>query len=305
MPAYMSHVIMGKSLYDKCESNEKLFKLPIEENKFKIWALGQDLSGFSNIVCGYDSHNQNSQDFFLKLIKYIKENKLYENSNAMSFLYGHISHYFFDSLAHPFVYYIEKSCNPVNHISSHTMVEGFIDNYYAKEILNVDYMNIMPDFIGKLDISDPKLRETIRDVYYYTYSGRLAVLSCKVVYDIFRNIEKIIKENPNITKDRLLNYSKFLKFLEKNHLSISDIINDSNMTWSNPVSNEKHNESLLELYNLALNKTLEAIDLVNKYIYDGTDISILYQLFTDLSYDTGVQCAIGKQMKYIRSVKVK
>lgn len=63
MPAYMSHVIMGKSLYDKVKEDEKLFKLPIEENKFKILALGQDLSGFSNIVCRYDSHNQNSQAF--------------------------------------------------------------------------------------------------------------------------------------------------------------------------------------------------------------------------------------------------
>lgn len=305
MPKYMSHVIMGKSLYDKCEKDDKLFKLPIEEDKFKIWALGQDLSGFSNIVCRYDSHNQSSQDFFLKLINYIKENKLYENSDVMSFLYGHISHYFFDSLAHPFVYYIEKSCKPVNHISSHSMVEGFIDNYYAKQVLNIDYMQLAPDFIGKLDLSDSKLRETIRDIYLYTYNGRFAVFSCKVVYDIFKNTEKTIKENPKITKEKLLNYSKFIKFLDVNHLAVSEIINNANEIWTNPVTNEKHNESLLELYNLALNKTLEAIDLVNRYIYDGGDISILYQLFPNLSYDTGVECALGKQMKYVRTNKIK
>ena len=106
-----------------------------------------------------------------------------------------------------------------------------------------------------------------------------------------------------VTKEKLINYSKFLKFLETNKLSISEIINDSNLIWTNPVSNEKHNESLLDLYNDALIKTIEAIDLVNKCIYGGKDISILYNLFTDLSYDTGVQCALGKQMNYVRKCK--
>lgn len=303
MPAYMSHVIMGKSLYDKVKEDEKLFKLPIEENKFKILALGQDLSGFSNIVCRYDSHNQNSQAFFMNLINYIKENKLYENPSVMSFLYGHISHYFFDSIAHPFVYYIEKSCKPVNHISSHSMVEGFIDNYYAKQILNIDYMDLKPKFIGDLDLSDEKLKEMMKNIYLKTYNGRFAVLSYKIVYEIFKNTEKAIKDNPTVTKEKLINYSKFLKFLETNKLSISEIINDSNLIWTNPVSNEKHNESLLDLYNDALIKTIEAIDLVNKCIYDGKDISILYNLFTDLSYDTGAQCALGKQMNYVRKRK--
>ena len=191
MPAYMSHVIMGKSLYDKVKEDEKLFKLPIEENKFKILALGQDLSGFSNIVCRYDSHNQNSQAFFMNLINYIKENKLYENPSVMSFLYGHISHYFFDSKAHPFVYYIEKSCKPVNHISSHSMVEGFIDNYYAKQILNIDYMDLKPEFIGDLDLSDEKLKEMMKNIYLKTYNGRFAVLSYKIVYEIFKNTERL------------------------------------------------------------------------------------------------------------------
>lgn len=303
MPAYMSHVIMGKSLYDKVKEDEKLFKLPIEENKFKILALGQDLSGFSNIVCRYDSHNQNSQAFFMNLINYIKENKLYENPSVMSFLYGHISHYFFDSIAHPFVYYIEKSCKPVNHISSHSMVEGFIDNYYAKQILNIDYMDLKPEFIGDLDLSDEKLKEMMKNIYLKTYNGRFAVLSYKIVYEIFKNTEKAIKDDPKVTKEKLMNYSKFLKFLETNKLSISEIINDSNLIWTNPVSNEKHNESLLDLYNDALVKTIEAIDLVNKCIYGGEDISILYNLFMDLSYDTGVQCALGKQMNYVRKLK--
>ena len=303
MPAYMSHVIMGKSLYDKVKEDEKLFKLPIEENKFKILALGQDLSGFSNIVCRYDSHNQNSQAFFMNLINYIKENKLYENPSVMSFLYGHISHYFFDSKAHPFVYYIEKSCKPVNHISSHSMVEGFIDNYYAKQILNIDYMDLKPEFIGDLDLSDEKLKEMMKNIYLKTYNGRFAVLSYKIVYEIFKNTEKAIKDDPKVTKEKLINYSKFLKFLETNKLSISEIINDSNLIWTNPVSNEKHNESLLDLYNDALIKTIEAIDLVNKCIYGRKDISILYNLFTDLSYDTGVQCALGKQMNYVRKCK--
>lgn len=300
MPAYMSHVIMGSDLYNKSKNDDKLFKLDFEEDKFKIMALGQDLSGFSNIVWRYDSHNQSSQRFFVNLTKYIKENKLYDNKSVMAFLYGHISHYYFDSLAHPFVYYIEKSCKPVNHISSHSMVEGFIDNYYINEILNKDYMDLMPDFIGILDLSDSRLRDTIKDIYYFTYNGRNAVLSYKIVYEIFRNTERIIKENKGVNKDKLICCSKFLEFLELNNLSKEEIINSSNSIWTNPVSGECHNESLGDIYSVALERTLDAIKMVNKYIYDGGDVSIIYNLFRDLSYDTGVECSLGKSMKYIR-----
>ena len=164
-------------------------------------------------------------------------------------------------------------------------------------------MDLKPEFIGDLDLSDEKLKEMMKNIYLKTYNGRFAVLSYKIVYEIFKNTEKAIKDDPKVTKEKLINYSKFLKFLETNKLSISEIINDSNLIWTNPVSNEKHNESLLDLYNDALIKTIEAIDLVNKCIYGGKDISILYNLFTDLSYDTGVQCALGKQMNYVRKCK--
>ena len=46
--------------------------------------------------------------------------------------------------------------------------------------------------------------------------------------------------------------------------------------------------------------SLDAIEKVNKCLYSNESISTLDTVFTDLSYDTGVKCSLGREMTYVR-----
>jgi len=68
MPAYISHAIMGDSIYKESCHDEKVFKLPVNHNSLKTYSLGIDL-----VTLAKDVHGIKTQDFLLSLIKYIKD----------------------------------------------------------------------------------------------------------------------------------------------------------------------------------------------------------------------------------------
>ena len=147
MPLYISHAIMGNSLYEEATKDEKLFKLPINVYSLRGYSQGMDFAIFSNP----DAHSNKTQEFLLTLIQYIKENDLTMDSEAIAFLYGHISHYFFDTKAHPLIYYIEKGCQKVGMLSPHNLVEGYIDIYLIKNIMHRERIQINEHFLNLFD----------------------------------------------------------------------------------------------------------------------------------------------------------
>lgn len=302
MPAYLSHAIMGEDLHKKSESDEKLFKVLVKKESLKANSIGQDLSIVSNTLNKYDAHNFNTKLFFMNLVKYIKDNKLYENECVMSLLYGQIAHYFLDVNTHPLIYYIEAGCKSFNTISSHMLVEGYLSSYIAEKILGQDYMNLKGSYLGHLDSNDKDVQDLIKWVYMKTYGDKQALFSYKSEFSVLKCVEDITK-NPNLSsKEKLIEVSKFREFLEMNKLSLGEITNDFNTTWTNPQTNERHNESFMELYDKSITETQDAMFRVNGFIYDGNSIDTLNSVFTDLSFDTGVSCSLGKDLKYVRKI---
>ena len=50
---------------------------------------------------------------------------------------------------------------------------------------------------------------------------------------------------------------------------------------------------------------IDAIEKVNNCLYQDISIDTLDSIFTDLSYDTGVKCSLGKQMSFVRKRQLK
>ena len=148
MPAYISHAIMMENLYSNYYNDNTLFKIPLNINDLKTYSLGTDLSSISKTLKS-NPHKNNTQVFFLFIINYIKANKLVNDSNVMSLLYGHIAHYFFDVSTHPFIYYIEKSYPNCSIISNHHLVEAYLDSYLSSKILKKDIMMINSSYFNK------------------------------------------------------------------------------------------------------------------------------------------------------------
>lgn len=298
MPGYISHAIMGEELYNEAIKNSNILKIPINKNELKSYSLGVDLAALSKKTIK-DPNNYYTKDFFLYLIKYIKDNKLNANSNIIALLYGHIAHYFLDTNTHPLIYYIELSCKKVSPITNHDLVEGYISSYLSQKNLNKDIMDIPPKYFNQINLSDQVVSQTLNNVYGKIYSDYEIIKSYKKVMNTFTNIETIIKSGL-ITKELLIKISKFNHFLEKNNLSKEEIINTTHETFTNPITGKKQNDSFDDLYYKSIEMTLNAILEVNNYLYNNNSINNLEKVFTDLSYDTGVSCSLGKKFVYTR-----
>lgn len=79
---------------------------------------------------------------------------------------------------------------------------------------------------------------------------------------------------------------------DKNYLNLN------HSSWNHPgFKNQKHNESFLELYLIALHKANETISNVNAYLKDTKKVD-LKKVFTNLSYVSGKNCNTKNNFKY-------
>ena len=293
---------MGNNLYDLSIKSLNIFRIPIKKTELRGYSLGADLSSLSSII-KKDPHNYYTQSFFLNMIKYIKENKLNEDSQAMALLYGHIAHYFLDVNTHPFIFYLDKGCQQIGMIPSHHLIEGYLSSYLSEKILNKDIMDIKDDYFCNINLNDKEIIQLLDTIYGKIYKDSKITRIYKKTLMIFKNLERLIK-NGIVSKKILITFSKFNEFMFKNKIEYDELNNEVNATYFNPVTGEKHNESFLELYYKSLDMTLDAINKVNNYLYGNMPLSSLEKVFQDLSYDTGVSCKMGKRLIYTRTKQI-
>lgn len=300
MPGYISHSIMGEELHNELNriDGSKVF---VSKEELRGYSLGADLSLFSKRIIK-DPHDFNTRNFFLAIIKYIKENNLKENGSVMALLYGHIAHYFLDINTHPLIYYIECGCKKVGFLSNHDLIEGYISSYLSKKILNKNISEINAQYFNQIDIDNTEVSKLLNTIYGEIYKDSQITISYKKVLQTLTLLENVIKSG-FVSKEMLIMVSQFDIFLEENKLSVNEITNEKNNRFTNPVTGEIHYESFIELYNKSIEMTLNAIEIVNNYLYSNGSFGSLYNVFTDLSYTTGANYKLGNKMIYVRKNK--
>lgn len=298
MPAYLSHAIMSEQLYNESSKDENLFKIPISKPELRGFSLGNDLSLISKRLT-FDPQNNNTKEFFLSMIKYIKENDLIENPHIISLLYGHMSHYFLDINCHPLIYYIEFGCKQIGFISPHDLVEGYLSSYLSEKILNKDIMDINQTYFNQINLHNKEIANLLNYVYGNLYGDYQIIKTYKHVLNLFTMLEKSIKSKL-LTKEEIIKLIKFQEFLQQNNLTKKEITNENHHIYRHPLTGETQSESFLELYLKSIEMTKETINITNKYLYGNKPISNLEQIFTNLSYDTGVECSLGRNFIYTR-----
>ena len=298
MPAYLSHAIMSEQLYNESSKDQNLFKIPISKSELRGFSLGNDLSLISKRLT-LDPQNNHTKEFFLSMIKYIKENNLIENPHIISLLYGHMSHYFLDINCHPLIYYIEFGCNQIGLIPPHDLVEGYLSSYLSEKILNKDIMDINQTYFNQINLHDKEIVNLLNYVYGNLYGDYQIIKTYKHVLNLFTILEKSIK-NKLLTKEKIIKLLKFQEFLHQNNLTKEEINNENHYIYRHPLTGKTHSESFLELYLKSIEMTKEAINITNKYLYGNKPISNLEQVFVNLSYDTGVDCSLGRNFVHTR-----
>lgn len=298
MPAYLTHAIMGEEVY-KWGTEAKLFKAPVILKDMRTFSLGTDLASLSK-VSAYDSHNRDTRSFFIHMIDYIKKNKLMEDEKVMALLYGHIAHYFLDVNVHPYIYYLERKLKRTNNmLSNHVLIEGYLSSYFCEKILGKDYMSVKPVYFNQGAICYRKNAELIRYVYDKVYKDVDIMFSYYSFIRLFTYVENAIKHGL-FSKDFVIKFFGFDEFLAKNDIESIYLTNPNNNRWLHPITGEPHFDNIDMLYLKSIIDTLEAIEEVNKYIYGiYNNISSLEHVFSNLSYDTGVECSLAYNFVHV------
>ena len=295
MPSYISHAIHSEELY-KNLVDENLLKEDIKIYRLRGYSIAYD---YAFLVPNVDNHNYSAKDYLLYLITYIKMNHLQGDPDVMAYLYGHISHFYLDAFTHPLIYYIEKGCMPSSFLPSHFMVEGYLNSYLSEKILDKDIMDVKATYFNDVDLKHPEIKKIIHDSYKKIYNKNNVMPSFYAIRNLFNMIESVYK-NTFKTMDVAKGLTNFDFFLQRNKLSTSEMANEDNNAWLNPVTGMIHHESFLELFYQSIDSSLEAIKEINDYLYNNGDFSKVMKAIPDLSLETGLPKSKGFKMLYKR-----
>ena len=130
MPTLYTHYKFGNDVLNKLNNNQK------ESIKKEIKYYNMFNQGFDNLYYyhihwkyyknfGVRAHKKKVDIFFKNIFKFIKENKLENDSSITNMIYGFINHYTLDTIMHPYINYQVKNLK-----IPHTKIEFMLDAIY-------------------------------------------------------------------------------------------------------------------------------------------------------------------------------
>lgn len=320
MPATAVHAYFAQDLNDILP---KEIKNKLDVDRLKTFGQSTDSLMFYNlfsILPGKNIrdfqkyfHTNKTQEFFINLINYIKENDYTEDIDVNSFLVGAICHYVLDSTVHPYIYYKtgyfnknDKSTYKYNNV--HTFMETFLDNDMIKrrESINPYKFNI-----SKFSFDTSKFSNELNDTIKYTFKETFDVDNMDKIYYkslkqmknsifIFRQDRYGIKKFFYKLADTFTSKRVFRFEAISYHYPLNDrhnFLNENHKLWRNPCDYSlTSEESFLDLYLRALKLAKVMICASFDYI-NGKDIE-LEKVFINKSYITGLDCELDKELKY-------
>ena len=320
MPATITHSYFSMDVYDILPDT---IKNKINTNRLKMFAQGFDPIMFYNMFSVLPGkkirklddhfHTNKTQDFFINMLKTMKEKKLTNDIECFSFLSGFICHYCLDSTLHPYIIYKsgifdKKKPSTYKYNNVHAFMETFIDNDMIKRRENINpykfklnkYCFDTNEFSINLDyLIDATFYKTfkVKDMSYIYYK------SCKQMknyLNIFRRDRFGIKKTFYKVIDTFAPKKCFRFEAISYHYPLEDkhnYLNSDNSLWRNPTTYDMTStESFIDLYMKAIREAKTIICASYDYL-DGKPID-LKQIFTNKSYVTGLDCNLNKELKY-------
>ncbi|MBO5138317.1 MAG: zinc dependent phospholipase C family protein [Bacilli bacterium] len=292
MANYITHIAMGEVI-----SIPK--RINIEKKSLELFSLGQDLMSITSKL-NYNTHNSLTHTFFKSLIYYIKQNKLYENEEIIAYLYGHIMHYELDKHTHPYIYYITNDVPKFGIVNFHMALEEYLGNIVLDSKLTLSRKQIFDKCKEVKPNKNKVLEELVNKIYLETYNYKNSFNIFKTTLESFKLLNSFRDVLDKLDQDlyyRLIGLQHYLKEIQ---LPIENVANMNHDTWYDPITKDKHNSSFIDMFDGSILSSQEIIYEVNKVLYDGSPISTLDSIFDNSSYDTALNCEIGKSFSYSR-----
>ncbi len=318
MAGTITHTYFSKDVYKKLDEKSKN-NIKGYEGSFELFSQGHDIFFFNcnrkTSSLGKYFHKNNTQNFFINIIKYIVNNNLKDNKEIMSYLYGYICHYALDSTIHPYVtykggYYNKKKKETIKYNGKHSDIESYIDAYMINKHENIEpnKLNLRKFCFNNKKLSNDLIKlinEVFKETYNYENMGnkyKRCITNMRISYSLLRNDKYGIKKKAYIFLDKITpkSFQRFspisLKYkLNKNYY----YLNLDHRKWNHPrYKDETYTLSVLDLYNNACDLSLNLINSVNDVIYNNKDINSLKKVFKNISFSSGKDCNDNTKNKY-------
>ena len=319
MPATITHAFFAKDIYDILPEDitEK-----IDLQRLKMFSQSTDSLMFYNlfsILPGKDIrkfqgyfHTNNSQEFFITLLKYIKYHKI-NDIDTYTYLVGMICHYALDSTIHPYVVYKtrrfdKRKPSTYKYNNVHAFMETYIDNDMVRRRMKCNPYKF--DFIRYCFDTRPfshDLDKVINYTFYHTFKIRgmskiyyKSIKQMKMALRLFRKDRYGIKKFIYQLADTFTPRSCYRFEAISYHYPLVDThnyLNNDHKTWRHPcIYDLTSEESFIDLY---LKTIQEAKELIySSFAYLNNEDIDLTTVFTNKSYVTGLDCNDKKELKY-------
>ena len=256
MPAYVSHTIMAKEVYNKIKNKH------VNLDYMLTFSLGGDLCKYAK--CRSDSHHKNLNEFIYNMCDYMIENNLTNDSECLGVLYGHICHFVMDSQMHPLVRKVDREC--VKSKNNHTMLELYYDNYlslkkYKVKLNKYDNKKI---FKGKMN---RKVSRMINYVYFETYNCKNVSFYYKFNIWLYKKIKYLYSIFSFNFLKKVFGMNKFL-----NNNRDVDLLNNKKKYSYKLRDGKESNGNIDFVYKNSVNKAINYINKVNLYMKERTNL---------------------------------
>ena len=312
MPSIVTHHLFAKD----CLLN---FEKKVNKNIYYIFAQSFDnlayyhfFTGLNNEVkqLGKRAQSTKTNEYFINLLNYIKNNHLKEDKDVIGYLFGSICHYVLDSTCHPFVVYEtgDKSIDQ-KYRGGHEKMEVMIDAilYKEKEHKPLYKESLSNTLLPKVTFSN-NLKKTIDYTFNETFKVNKISKKYEKAYKTGNFIlkyfvtdktgikKKIYKIKDYFGKGRMYQYLSFnIKKLDYSFLNLKH--ND----WCYPTDNTIiKNSSFYDLYDEGTKFARGLFKVSLNYLDNKIDENKVYSEFKDLSYVTGLDWHLKKKTKYFK-----
>ena len=255
----------------------------------------------------HDTDTQKSLSLFTEYVK-----KHHDNTALLSFYIGYLCHYALDVTVHPYIYHhvgVYDEGNPDTHSwrGLHLRFERAVDIKLIENDHKIPAYKLRLHALLPKYNKEPAIEEAINHIITKTFNTDPLLSYTTASKAMKRTLKWMVHDRFGLKRllykgiDRFNHTTDlFLQDLSLHANPVSfDYLNTTHQPWYHPMTNEKSTASIFDLYDQANGFVHDILDKVIPYIM-GKGTVDLSTIFTNLSYNTGIDCDRGSEMKYIQ-----
>ncbi|MEC9484341.1 MAG: zinc dependent phospholipase C family protein [Candidatus Izemoplasma sp.] len=310
MPDFYMHAKFAKEI-------EEILPVSLDTPSLLLGAQGPDpfyykvLGGKTHDYRYYADrlHDTDTAKSLSLLTTYVKT---HPNQKLISFYIGYLCHYALDVTVHPYIYHhvgVYDVNQPTTHPwrGLHLRFERAVDIKLIEHDYDIKAHQFNVNSLLPKYNTEETIDYAISHIIHKTFDSNPGLSYTVASKAMKRTLKWMVRDRFGMK--RLL-YKGLDRFNHKTDLFLQDLslhakpipfdyLNIDHHPWHHPITNQKSTASVFDLYDQAKEFVLNILDTVLPYI-EGKGTVDLSTVFTNLSFNTGINCDRGSKMKYIQ-----